>query len=271
MAISDITLGAGLRNNLTSLQLTTALLDRTQNRLATGLEVNNAIDDPTAFFAAEQRRSRASDLSARKDAANEAIQTVTAANKGVEGITALIEQARGLTSAARSATVADRATLATQFDSLLVQIDELSADAGYGGTNLLVAGSSLTVTFNENGSSTLVITGFDGTSLGLGINPAVGAFATDLDIDAAVAELDTALSTLRTNAAGLAADAGVITTRLDFTQGIIDTLEVGADNLTAADLNKESANLLALQTRQQLGIVGLSLTTQAQQGILRLF
>ncbi|MGE3525676.1 MAG: flagellin, partial [Gemmatimonadales bacterium] len=45
----------------------------------------------------------------------------------------------------------------------------------------------------------------------------------------------------------------------------------GADKLTAADQNEEGANMLALQTRQQLGIVALSLTSQSQQSILRLF
>ena len=48
-------------------------------------------------------------------------------------------------------------------------------------------------------------------------------------------------------------------------------LEEGADKLTLADMNEESANMLALQTRQQLAINSLSLASQAAQGILRLF
>ena len=63
----------------------------------------------------------------------------------------------------------------------------------------------------------------------------------------------------------------VITARQSFVTGMINTLTTGADQLTSADPNEEGANMLALQTRQQLGIVALGLSSQAQQGILRLF
>ena len=115
------------------------------------------------------------------------------------------------------------------------------------------------------------MTGFDASTTGLSISAAANSFAGDADIDAAQTELDAALGTLRTNTAALSANSGVITTRQDFTTNLVNTLSQGADNLTAADPNEESANMLALQTRQQLGVVALSLTSQAQQSILRLF
>jgi flagellin-like hook-associated protein FlgL len=269
MAISDITLGAGMRDNLASLQLTSALMARTTERLATGLKVNSAVDDPTAFFAAQAHRSRASDLAALKDAMGEAIQVVTAADEGITAITALIEQARGVAESARTADPADIAGLQTQFDDIMLQIDQLALDAGYRGTNLLEAASSLTVTFNEAGTSTLTITGFDASSTGLAISAADFTDATT--INAAIGELDAALGTLRTNAQGMAANLGVVTTRQEFTAGMINTLQVGADQLTVADENEESANMLALQTRQQLAIATLGMASQAQQSILRLF
>jgi flagellin-like hook-associated protein FlgL len=79
------------------------------------------------------------------------------------------------------------------------------------------------------------------------------------------------MNTLRTNAATLSSNNGVITARQEFTSSMINTLSTGAENLTAADVNQEGANMLALQTRQQLGVVALSLSSQAQQSILRLF
>ena len=63
----------------------------------------------------------------------------------------------------------------------------------------------------------------------------------------------------------------MIQARVDFTSSIIQTLQTGADNLTAADVNAEGANMQALQVRQQLSIVSLSLASQSQQAILRLF
>jgi flagellin-like hook-associated protein FlgL len=270
MAVNDITLAGGMRGSLAQLQVVSALMARTTERLATGLRVNSAVDDASAFFAAQNHRSRASDLAARKDAMGEAIQTVKAASDGISAITTLIEQAKGLAASARSADTTGRATLASQFDALLTQIDQLATDAGYKGVNFLASGT-LTVEFNESGTSSITITGFDASSSGLGIATAANAWASDTDIDAAVTDLDAALGTLRSQAATLSSSNGVIVARQNFTSRMINTLTEGADNLTAADPNEEGANMLALQTRQQLGIVALSLTSQSQQSILRLF
>ena len=59
--------------------------------------------------------------------------------------------------------------------------------------------------------------------------------------------------------------------RLDFTENLVNTLEEGASKLINADLNEESANLLSLQTRQQLGVTSLSLAQQSEQSVLQLF
>lgn len=271
MAINDITLAGGMRTNLVSLQAVSLLQARTTQRLATGKRVNSAVDDPSAFFAAQNHRNRANDLASRKDQMGEAIQTVKAALQGIDGITKLIEQAKGLAASARSATATDRATLATQFDPLRTQIDQLAGDAGYKGTNFLASGATLAVDFNENGSSSLTISGFNATSAGLAIAAASNAWVANTDIDTATANMDTALTTLRSNAKTLASNNGVVTTRQEFTTELINTLTSGADLLTAADSNEEGANMLALQTRQQLGIVALQLSSQAQQSIMRLF
>lgn len=271
MPINDITLAGGMRQNLASLQLVSTLQARTTERLSTGKRVNSAVDDPSAYFAAQNHLNRAGDLATRKDSMSEAMQSVRAAIHGLDGITGLIEQAKGLTASARGATVADRSALAAQFDEILGQIDELAGDSGYRGTNFL-NNDNLVVDFNEDGTSSLTITGFDATTSGdLGIGAATNNWVNDTDIDSAVSDLDAALSSLRTKAKTLAANLSVVTTREEFTVNLIVTLTMGADNLTAADQNEEGANMLALQTRQQLGIVALSLSSQAQQSILRLF
>lgn len=270
MAINDITLAGGMRGNLVNLQTIAALQARTTERLSTGKRVNTAVDDPAAYFAAQSEMSRASDLAARKDAMGEAVQAVQAASQGIDAITQLIQQAQGLTAAARSANTTDRASLASQFDQLMTQVDNLAKDAGYKGTNFLDSGS-LVVAFNESGSSALTVTGFDASSTGLSIAASANQWATDTNVDAAVSDLTAALDTLRADGKTLASNTGVVTTRQDFTTNLINTLTTGADNLTAADTNEEGANMLALQTRQQLGVYALQLSNQAQQSILRLF
>jgi flagellin-like hook-associated protein FlgL len=271
MAIGDISLTAGMRSNLLSLQGTVDLLTRTQERLATGKKVNSALDNPTSFFAAQSLNSRASDLSVLKDAMGQAIQTIKAADAGYSGITKLIEAAKGIASSALSTSdTTVRAAYATQFGDLMTQIDNLAADSGYQGTNLL-ASEDLTVNFNEDGSSSLTVSGADGSSTGLGIAAAANSWAADADIQAAITDLNDAITTVRTRSAGLSSNLSVVTTRQEFTTSMINTLTIGGDKLTLADMNEEGANMLMLQTRQALGTTALSLASQAAQSVLRLF
>jgi flagellin len=429
MELNSITLPSGMRSNLIALQKTAQAMGIAQNRLATGKKVNNAIDDPMAFFTAELHRQRASDLTARKDEMAEAIQTIHAANNGIEGIATLVVSAQSLAQAARAtASTTERAALASQFNALLTQIDSLARDSGYKGINLLGGdGQNLEVAFDESGDSSVTVAGFDATHAGLGIsqmimgtttgqaglqsevlhngnptywvgtvdheaplnvndltgenstdnyqnnslsfvvdvagmetldvwynfytrepiatydrfqiqingqpeltiqsgdygddNPStvessgwqhfsydltgyeeatldltintgdtndtlypswayvdVGAdgasgssWATSEGITSSLDELDSALSSLRTQLKALASNLSTITTRQDFTTGLVNLLGDGAANLTTADLNEEGANVLMLGTRQSLAVNSLALAAQATQSVMRLF
>ncbi len=176
-------------------------------------------------------------------------------------------------SAARTATVNDtRDKLATQFDQLKDQIDQLVKDTGYNGTNLL-NGDSLTVVFNESNTTSLTILGVAFDSQGLGLTPddTQNRFQSDSEVDAALGRLGDALLTLRAQASTFGSNLTVVQTRQDLTKSIILTLQTGSDELVLADQNEEGANLLALQTRQQLSTTALSLSAQAEQAVLRLF
>jgi len=269
MAVTDITLTSGMRSNLISLQGTVELLNRTQERLASGKKVNSPLDNATNYFVAKSHLDRASDLAVRKDGMSEAIQTVKAANEGIDAIQQLIESAKGLAQSAYSAGTTAQGTLEGQYDDVVAQIDNIATDSIYKGTNLL-AGDTLTVSFNEDGSSSLDIAGFDASSDG-DLDISAADFSTTSAIGDAVEELDAALETLRTNASALSAGMNVVTTRQEFTDGMVNVLSAGADALTAADTNEEGANMLMLQVRQALGTTALSLSAQAAQSVLRLF
>ena len=90
-------------------------------------------------------------------------------------------------------------------------------------------------------------------------------------VDTAITQLDDALTTLRSNAQTLGSNVALLQTRLDFTEQYVNNLAGGAAKLTLADINEEGANLLALQTRQQLGINSLALAAQSERSILALF
>ena len=280
MAYGNITLTSGMRQNLVSLQKTNSLMELTQTRLASGKKVNTALDDPVKFFAALGHTNRANDLAVRKSEMGEAIQTIKAGNNGIEAITDLIESAKSTAQSAMaidscttatSSNYIQRSALAVQFESLRSQIDDLAKDSGYKGTNFLQQ-ATLTVDFHEtSGESTLAIEGFDADTSGLTIDSSVSDWSTDANVTAALADLDTAKTTLRTEAQSLSNALSTITTRQDFTQNMINTLEDGASALVNADMNEEGANMLMLQTRQALGTTSLSLASQAAQNVLRLF
>ncbi len=389
--MAEITLSAAVRDSLLSLQTTTKLINRTQGRLATGLAVENPIDDPIKFFQAKTLSDRAIDFNEKKAGIDQGISTLTAGLDGAESIEVIVAQMKGIAVSAKSATSSTIGELVSQFNDLRNQIAHLAKDTQYQGLNLINGtGQTLTVSFSTDTSSTLVVASVDVTEggAGLAIRQALtqaelsGAvfnvsydFATALTvstgstlsityagetaftfgsqgsytflygthtvtvsvgsagqasatftttqtlaagttftftIDAAsnvganevefagvttgasvtvgdvtgqyvidstfvtqinslVTDLESALTNLRTKAQTLGSNVALLQTRLEFTENYVNTLQTGADKLTLADLNEEGANLLALQTRQQLGIQALAFAGQAEQGILALF
>ena len=164
-----------------------------------------------------------------------------------------------------------RASLQGDFNELLNQITQLARDASFNGVNLL-NNDDLTVTFNEDGSSSLVINGVDFTALGLGLTAVTGdGFQVQANVQTTLAQLDAATATLRAQASAFGSNLSIVQARQDFTKNLINVLEIGADNLVLADTNEEGANLLALQTRQSLSTTALSMAAQADQNVLRLF
>ena len=180
----------------------------------------------------------------------------------------------GLTAGTTTSTTTDsagRTTLESQYNDLLTQINELAEDASFNGVNLL-NGDDLNVIFNEDASSKLDIQGVTFNATGLGLSKvASGSFQADVGINNVLTSLDSAIASLRSQSSAFGSNLSVVETRQDFTKTMINTLETGAANLTLADTNEEAANLLALQTRQQLSSTALSLASQSDQNVLRLF
>lgn len=164
----------------------------------------------------------------------------------------------------------DRQKYALQFNEILTQIDNLAKDAGYKGINLLQM-NTLIVIFNEDRSSQIEVKGTDASSVGLMLDEAVNNWQTNEDIETSIRQTEEAISSLRIMASDYGNYYSIVQNRQSFTKSLVNVLTEGADNLTLADMNEESANMLALQTRQQLAINSLSLASQAAQGVLQLF
>ena len=297
---SDIALTAAQRASLLSLQRTQVLSERTQTRLSTGRAINEVVDDAVNFFRARTLSDRANDFELRRDDIDQGISALNTALDAIEAIDDLLNQLKGIVEAARSQSTQERQAATTQFIEVGKQIFELVEDTSYQGLNLLTSSNStLDIAFGVRTSSRLQVQGLNlntsaaDTTLGIfsvsafftanstfaisnfgisagsftsfGLDNSSVAFATT-----AVATLDAGIGRLRGLAQSIGSNVAILQTRLDFTTEYVNELSVGSDKLTLADLNEEGANLVALQTRQQLGIQALSISGQQQQAILQL-
>jgi flagellin len=167
-----------------------------------------------------------------------------------------------------------RANLVTTFNQLRDQLDKTAADSSFNGINLL-NGDQLKLLFNETSTSSLTIQSTAAAGINnsvLGISSGTNAqFQANSQLDTLQATLTTALNTVRSQASAFGSNLAIVQNRQDFTKATINTLQNGSDALTLADTNLEGANMLALQTRQQLSTTALSLANQANQAVLRLF
>ncbi|WP_299817089.1 flagellin [uncultured Roseibium sp.] len=172
--MNDITLSAAVRQNLLTLQSTADLMSGVQNKLATGMKVNSALDNPNSFFTASGLNSRASDLSTLLNDMGQSLQTIKAADKGIQTITDLVETAKAKANQAlQTQSQYERKTFAEQYNGLLEQIEDIAKDSSYKGKNLLAGdGNDLTTIFNEDSTSKLKIEAVDytDTTLSAGLN-----------------------------------------------------------------------------------------------------
>ena len=217
------------------------------------------------------------DISATVNAQNKIVLAPTSSNLVTIGGTAGTVTGLGFTSGTvtPAATVvtasSTRATLQSNYNALLTQIDQLAGDSSYNGVNLL-ASNNLTVNFNENGTSGLTIGGVNFNSTGLGLSTISGnGFQDNTNISNTETAINNAITNVRAQTETFGTNSSTISTRQTFETNLINTLQTGASNLVLADQNQASANLLTEQTQQQLEISALSIANQADQSVLKLF
>ena len=164
-----------------------------------------------------------------------------------------------------------RASLVAQYNQVITQINTTAQDSSFNGINLL-NGDSLKLVFNETGKSTLTIAGvtFSATGLGLKSLTAGNDFIDNTATNTVLTALNTASTTLRSQASAFGANLSVVQIRQDFNKNLINVLQTGSSALTLADTNEEAANSQALSTRQSIATSALALANQSQANVLQL-
>ncbi|PVB59283.1 flagellin [Labrenzia sp. 011] len=243
--MQDITLSAAVRQNLLTLQSTADLMSGVQNKLATGLKVNSALDNPNSFFTASGLSSRASDLSNLLDDMGQSLQTIKAADKGIQTVTDLVETAKAKANQAlQTQSQYERKRFAEQYNDLLEQIEDVAKDSSYKGKNLLAGdGNDLTTIFNEDATSKLKIEAVDytDTTLSTGLNLSDLAegqgSATSFQLQGGKTTITLTDGTSTLNSSSVLSDSNAIssTTTLSFVDdtGTAPAALAGAGSLTA--------------------------------------
>jgi flagellin len=204
-------------------------------------------------------------------------QVITATGTAPTALDAVDVSATGATPGAVAPAVPDpvsqdaRATLVSQYNQILTQINTTAQDASFNGINLL-DGNSLKMIFDETGKSTLTIAGVTFNAAGLGLTPLTPGtdFTDNVRTTTVLNALNAATSQLQSQASAFGANLSIVEIRQDFSKSLINVLQTGASNLTLADSNEEAANSQALSTRQSIAVSALSLANQSQQSVLQL-
>jgi flagellin-like hook-associated protein FlgL len=277
-----ITVSAGATTYTVDLSPTATIRDVVNSINASGIATATVDDQGRLNVTGNGSSTLRVGIGAGADAAAARTNASSATNQNVAFGLAVADgdaAGAGIVSAGGNSTV--RSNLIKQFNDLSAQIDQLAKDAGYNGKNLL-NGDKLSIIFNEKtgtNQSKLDVQGSVLSAANLGVTTAVSGTALtgqfniqdDTSLATVADTLTSALTSLRSTASTLGSNLSVVQTRQDFTKNLVNTLTNGADNLVLADSNEEGAKLLALNTRQQLSQTALSLASQADQGVLRLF
>ncbi len=267
-------LGATLAQSDTLLIAATGGGTATSITFGTGATEVDTLTELNAALAANNLQASVDDTTGKititttNDAASATIGAITGtATGGVKAFSTLTTVAK----VADAGSQTTRANLVSQYNNIIAQITTTAQDASFNGINLL-NGDNLKLTFNENGKSTLNISGVSYNAAGLGLAAVVVGtdFLDSGSANATIAKITTASNALRSQASTLGSNLSIVQIRQDFSKNLINVLQTGSSNLTLADTNEEAANSQALSTRQSIAVSALALANQSQQSVLQL-
>jgi flagellin len=260
---------------LQNLNSTSGQLDQVQNRISTGLAINNAQDNAAVWAIAQGQRADIGSLGAVTSSLNRATSIADVAATAGASISDLLVQMKANVTAAMDPSIdtAARTAIDSAFKSELRQITQVISNANFDGANML-DGSVSQIKFIANADATGFIT-LSSQDMTLGGSiitvPSTASLTTVTSATSVLAQLTSSISNTNQALGNLGSQSKEISNHNTFVGQLSDQLTAGVGNLVDADLAKESARLQALQVQQQLGTQALSIANQAPQIILSLF
>jgi flagellin len=275
---NSINTNVGAMVALQNLNTTNTQLQTTQSRINTGLKIASAKDNGAIWAIAQNQRAASTSLDSVTESLQRGQSTVDVAMAAGETVSDLLVQMQAKAIAATDTTIttASRDALNDEFVSLRDQIDKAVNNATFDGANMLkhTGGSTVQALASADGTSHIIVAAQD---LSLGGTVLTASLSTSSTISSAttasnmVAVITAAISAVSSSLSKLGTGSTALATHMTFVGKLKDTIDAGVGNLVDADLAKESANLQALQTKQQLGVQALSIANQSSSVLLSLF
>jgi len=269
--VMSVNTNQGAMVALQSLSATTKSLGNTQLRITTGLKVNGPKDNAATFAIAQNMRGDIAGLGAVKTNLSLGQSIVNVAIDAGKAIADLLVEMKAKTIQASQAGLDTNSytALNEEFTSLRSQIDSIITSADFNGKNLIDATATNLKVLSTVDGSTITVTKQSIDSTTLAIHTAV---LTDSSVAAtALTAISAAIISVSNALASLGSSAKRVDIQAEFTSKLQDILKQGVGNLVDADLAEESANLQALQIKQQLGVQSLAIANAGPQSILALF
>lgn len=271
----SINVNASALDALRNLNQTNADLESTQTKINTGLKISSAKDNAAVFSIAQKLRGDLRGLNAVQQSLDRGISTVDVALAAATSISDLLLEMKekAVAAADQGLDTTSRDALSQDFAALRNQITTIVQNAEFNGTNLIDNGTDAIVAItNADATQTLTVDHQDLTLGSANITITAGqTISTQANAATAVTDIGDSIDNLNSVLTKLGSGSTALEQNRDFAGKLADVIEVGIGNLVDADMAKESANLQALQVKQQLGIQALSIANQSPQSILSLF
>ena len=261
---------------LQNLNKTNEQMDGVQNRINTGLKISGAKDNAAIYAVAQGMRADISALGAVQTGLNRATTIGDVALAAGETISDLLIQMREKAMAAMDPSIDtySRQAYDSDFKALLDQVRVIIENAEFDGANLLDGSVTNGVEFlaDADAARTVTLKSQDMSIGGAIVTiPATASLSTVTLATSVMANIQASLDNVNQSLADLGSDTKKLEAHSGFVAKLVDALTKGVGNLVDADLAVESAQLQALQVKQQLGVQALSIANSQPQIILNLF
>ena len=283
--LNSVNTNTGAMIALQSLNKTNSQLAAAQKQVSTGFRVADSTDDGAAYAIAQNVRSTVGALTSANQQLGNVQGLLSTTQSSLNNISNTMGSMREVLVklADSSVTSTDRTNYIAKYNSLLANVKTFVQDANYNGKTLVgdIAGSGGTfsrvaVVRNESGASYAIAT-YSGSALLGSITYTGTALLAATTVQSIIGNTPSrssfinSFNALNNELNTIGSAQNYVSNQVSYNSDKIDALNTGIGALVDADLAQESAQLQALQIRQQLGTQALSLANQAPQTLLSLF